>query len=316
MLETEDGVRRETFPLFRKTCIGMKENGEFLFFNFRLGGGKVRIGSQEICWGKADVDPEEPKSVCVYTPCASIPDGDADRQTYRKPVGQGRVNLVFLQDRLHCVRSGDVILPSVGVVISLEKAQGDALLNALQLRELGDGYYDPGQQPTEIRLDPPEEVSPEEWAQLRWAYGGGLSLILEHKAVTDREDMLPWFEAEGWMSPLSRQTQESTLHTLVKHPRTAIGVADNGDLLILVFSGRTRISTGADYKEMCNIARTLYPDVRTLMNADGGGSAVLGLVCRGSFMELSYPSTSTGSTVGMARPIQTAFYIPQEEKEK
>jgi hypothetical protein len=48
MLTTENGVRQETFPLFRKTCIALKENGEFMFFNFRLGGGKVRIGAQEI----------------------------------------------------------------------------------------------------------------------------------------------------------------------------------------------------------------------------------------------------------------------------
>lgn len=313
MLTRENGVRRETFPLFQKMCIGMKKNGEFLFFNFRLGGGKVRIGTQWITWQKQDVDPMTPADVCVYTPYGSCADGDADRQTYRKAVGQGRVNFVFLQDRLHCVRNGDVILPSVGVVVSLEKTVGTALLEQLQLPPLDDGYYACDGLPTQIYLQPPAGIDPGQWEQLQWAYGGGLSLILDHKAVTDLDNMLPWFDAEGWMSPLSRQTQESTLHTLAKHPRTAIGIADNGDLLILVFSGRTRRSAGADYREMCHIARTLYPDVHSLMNADGGGSAVLGLVCGGQFMELSYPSTSVGSTVGMARPIQTAFYIAQEE---
>ena len=48
------------------------------------------------------------------------------------------------------------------------------------------------------------------------------------------------------------------------------------------------------------------------MNMDGGGSAVLGMVTDGSFMELSCPSTSTGSCVGMVRPINTVLYIPAE----
>lgn len=118
------------------------------------------------------------------------------------------------------------------------------------------------------------------------------------------------------MSPLSRQTQESGLHTIARHPRTAIGVAENGDLVILVFSGRTWRSVGADYIEMCRIARTLVPDIRTLMNADGGGSAMLGMTVNGSFMELSCPSTSTGSCVGMVRPINTVFYIPAGERKE
>ena len=41
MLCYRENERIETFPLFRKTCIAMKENGEFIFFNFRLGGGQV-----------------------------------------------------------------------------------------------------------------------------------------------------------------------------------------------------------------------------------------------------------------------------------
>lgn len=312
MLCSENGVRKETFPLFRKTCIAMKNNGEFIFFNFRLGGGRIRVGSRWISWQKQDVDPAVPSLVCVYTPYASRADQEEDRQTYRKAVGSGRVNLVILQDRIQCIRSGDVILPSVGVVVSLEKETGGALLTDLGVSALEDGYYKPIEEPIEIRLDPPAGIDTADWEQIQWAYGGGLSLILEHKAVSDLEDMIPWFEEEGWMSPLSRQTQESSLHEIIKHPRTAIGLTDSGDLLILVFSGRTRLSTGADYVEMCRIARKLYPDVRTLMNADGGGSAVLGLVCQGSFMELSYPSTSEGSTVGMARPIQTALYVAQD----
>lgn len=78
---------------------------------------------------------------------------------------------------------------------------------------------------------------------------------------------------------------------------------------VIVYSGRTNKSIGADYREMIGIARKMFPDIQTLMNVDGGGSAVLGMVVNGSFMELSYPSTSTDSCVGMTRPVNTVLYV-------
>ncbi len=314
MLYERDGKRIETFPLFRKTCVAMKENGEFLFFNFRLGGGRVTLGDQTVTWTKEDVDPAEATApVCVYTPYLSVPDGDADRATYTKAVGKDRVNIVILQDKITCLRKGDVLLPGIGVVLSLEAHLGEELLEKLSLSALQGGYYDVKDLEFSVRLDAPDEVEPAEWERVRWSYGGGLSLILDGKGLCDTEDLDGWFRQEGWMSPLSRQTQESSLHTLVKHPRTAIGTTQDGDLVILVFSGRTWRSTGADYREMITIARRLFPDVKSLMNVDGGGSAMLGMTQDGKFMELSCPSTSIGSIVGMVRPINTVFYLPAEE---
>ena len=71
----------------------------------------------------------------------------------------------------------------------------------------------------------------------------------------------------------------------------------------------SRRSGGADYAQMISIARKLYPDIRQLMNADGGGSAMLGMSIGKSFMELSYPSTSLDSCAGMVRPVNTALCI-------
>lgn len=302
--------RIETFPLFRKTCIAMKENGEFIFFNFRLGGGSIFVAGQQLRWEQNQVDGGFDSPICVYTPYGSLPDAHADRQTYRKIIGQDRVNLVILQDRICAIRKGDVVLPSVGVVISLDEATAAPILS--QLQPLEDGYYDVSGLALSVHLDPPQQIDPDTWRQVRWAYGGGLSLILDGVGLCDGDHMDAWFASDGWKSPLSRQTQESTLHELVKHPRTAIGTLENGDLVILVFSGRTWRSTGADYKQMITIARKLFGKVQYLMNMDGGGSAVLGMVTDGSFMELSCPSTSTGSCVGMVRPINTVLYIPAE----
>ena len=309
MLQTE-GARVETFPLFGKTCIGKQDDGQFFFWNYFLEGGSVEISGVHYHWVSAAVDSDEERPLRIYTPMYSTCDMDADRDAYTKAVGEGRVNVVLLREKVTCIRRGDVLLPSVGIVLSLTEELATPLL--AKCKPLADGYYDVSDLELTVHLNPPEGISAEEWARMQWAYGGGLTLIRNGIGICDGDQMERLLEMEGWMTPLSRQTQESSLHTLVKHPRTAIGCAENGDLLVLVFSGRTWRSTGADYNEMIRIARSLYPDVHYLMNGDGGGSAMLGLVHNGEFMELSCPSTSTYSCAGQVRPINTVFYIPIE----
>ena len=310
MLSYEGGKRTETFPLFDKACIAMKEDGRFLFFHFRLGGGSVDISGLHYRWEKADVNGQG--DIRIYTPYGSASEKDADRDTYRKAVGQDRVNVVIVQNKVTCIRKGDVILPSVGVVLSLTEDMAAPLL--ARCKSLADGYYEVSGLSLTVRLDGPEDIAPAQWAQVRWAYGGGLTLMRNGVGLCDADHMQAWFDAEGWTAPLSRQTQESNLHSLVKHPRTAIGQTADGSLVVLVYSGRTWRSTGADYKEMIAIARQLFPDIRNLMNCDGGGSAMLGLVEKGSFWELSFPSTSSGSCAGQVRPIHTLLYIPVGER--
>lgn len=234
------GKRIETFPLFRKACIAMKKNGQFLFFSFELGGGAMTVGSFSVDWRAEDVNAKGNGPIHIYTPYVSVADGEADAKTYRKPVGEGRINIVIVQE------------------------QGKGLLD-------------------------------------------------EEKV----EHMLALLAREGWMSPLSRQTQESALHDLVKHPRTAIGVTEQGELVILVYSGRTRMSKGADYREMITIVRSLFPTIKNFMNVDGGGSAMIGIIIDGNFMELSYPATSIDSLAGMVRPVNTVLCLDiDEEQEK
>ena len=83
-------------------------------------------------------------------------------------------------------------------------------------------------------------------------------------------------------------------------------------MILLAFSGRTKLSIGADYIEMCRIARQIHPDVEQLMNVDGGASTVLCMVHDGTVVELNCPATSSMNCAGMARPIKTLLYIPAE----
>ena len=299
----------ETFPLFAKSCIAMKNDGRFLFFNHRLGGGCADISGVTYRWEKEDVNSDS-SCIRVYAPSYAASDRDADRNAYKKAVGHDRVNVVILRDRVTCIRRGDVLLPSVGIVLSLTEDRAQPLLE--KCAALKDGYYDVSKLTLNVKLDKPENIADEDWENVKWSYGGGLTLIRNGVGLCDGDNMEKWFDDEGWTNPLSRQTQESNLHSLVKHPRTAIGCTDDGSLVILVYSGRTWRSTGADYSEMIEIARRLYPDVNYLMNCDGGGSAMLGMVHNGEFMELSFPSTSSGSVAGQVRPINTVFYVPVE----
>lgn len=321
----QDGHRVESFPLYRKAVLAKKRDGRFLMCQYALGGGELKItgaGGVQVWLGwsaEAVNSPKEIQKVQVYTPYLSWKDeGDGMyANTYRQLVGAGRVNLVIIQDRIHCIRRGDVVLPSIGVVISLEETYGLEMLASLGVPEQEMGYFESQDLSVKIELDGPARIDPAQWQQVEWAYGGGLSLITDGQSIYDGEEIWEMNEVcgaarmkeEGWLSPLSRQTQESALHTLVKHPRTVIGIAKNGDLFVLVFSGRTRLSTGADYQEMCHIARKLISDAEDMMNVDGGGSSVLGMAVDGNFMELSYPATSMNSCAGMVRRVNTVLCL-------
>ena len=60
---------------------------------------------------------------------------------------------------------------------------------------------------------------------------------------------------------------------------------------------------------MCEIAKKLIPDLRDMINVDGGASSVLGLGVGRRFIEYSRPSSSFDSLAGMVRPINSVFRI-------
>lgn len=309
LLRVQDGKRLETFPLYQKGCMGMTEDGQFVFFHFRLRGGQCAVNGHAARWTETDVDPAEPGDAAVYTPYLSCPDSGASRYEYLKAVGQGRVNFVIHQNELVCVREGDVLLPCVGVVLSLSKETGRAFAEACGLYPAEDGYFAWREKPRlEIRLDGPEGIPPSVWKKMKWAYGGGLTLATEGQCVFRRDgDAAQALALEGWASPLSSQTQESDIAALVRHPRTAIGQTRDGKLFMLVFSGRSPVTAGADYIEMCEIAKKLVPDLKEMINVDGGASSVLGLGVGRRFIEYSRPSSSFDSLHGMVRPVNSLF---------
>ncbi len=311
MLFTQAGRRVETFPLYRKACMGMRSDGRFVFFHFRLRGGTWALNGHSVVWTEGDVDPAEPGPIAVYTPYLSCPDQGASKFEYVKAVGDGRVNFVIHQTELICAREGDVLLPGTGVVVSLEKEAGRAFALQCGLTPAEDGYFAWREKPRmSLSLEHPADVASDVWADMKWAYGGGLTLAQNGRCVFSRNgDAAAALALEGWASPLSSQTQESDIAALARHPRTALGLTRTGQLFLLVFSGRSAVSAGADYIEMCEIAQKLVPDLKDMINVDGGASSVLGLGVGRRFIEYSRPSSSFDSLAGMVRPINSVFRV-------
>lgn len=57
------------------------------------------------------------------------------------------------------------------------------------------------------------------------------------------------------------------------HPRTAAGISEDGDLLLLVIDGRQRASRGVSFTELAGILKSL--GAVDALNLDGGGSSTL-----------------------------------------
>ncbi len=309
--------KQESFPLYNKSCIGMNKDGRFKIFRFLLGAGMVRINGEKIEWGAQDVNVEgeetEAKEVIVYTPYLSKGDiverySMADSLKYQKSVGEQRLNIAFSGEQIYCIKEGEILMPANGVVISLAgnaRRRVKSTLTSTAIQQ----YFDIERLQYEVNLEPPNGISAAQWKQFEWVYGGAMTLIENGKDTFDEQSIVQHMKDEGWETPLSMQTQEADVQNLSTHPRTAVGLNKKGELFILVFSGRTNISLGADYLQMIKIAKKMIPDIESMVNVDGGASSVLGIVKKGELMELSYPAASDQTCVGVTRNIKTIFNI-------
>ena len=70
------------------------------------------------------------------------------------------------------------------------------------------------------------------------------------------------FKSEGWMSPLSKLSQDTSIEKQDKNPRTSLGLLKDGSFTVNVFDGRNEISEGATYRQMCRAIRVVRKYVR------------------------------------------------------
>ncbi len=166
---------------------------------------------------------------------------------------------------------GSAPIPTDGFVLS---AGGAA-------REWALGHLKPGGRvtlETEPRAPPPLPFEPE------WIVGAGPLLVRDGAALG-----LGQAETEGFAPDFSRS----------RHPRTALGVREDGAIVLLTVDGRQPLkSVGMTIPELASLM--LEWECREAINLDGGGSATM--VAGGRVV--NHPSDASGE-----RPVSDALLV-------
>jgi hypothetical protein len=124
-----------------------------------------------------------------------------------------------------------------------------------------------------------------DWEKLENAVSGGPMLIRNGEINIDAEN-------EGFNKDFIEG----------RHPRTAIGRTNEGDLIFVAIDGRQKMSVGATLQEAAEILKSM--GCRDALNLDGGGST-----CMNVFgLKMNRPSDKTGE-----RPVANGivFYGPK-----
>jgi hypothetical protein len=115
------------------------------------------------------------------------------------------------------------------------------------------------------------------WSEISYAIEAGPSLIVDSKVDVN-------MEIEGWKTPNSIKTQAARLDfTDMRGPKIAVGINEEGKLLVLMVNGRIRESVGATHYDMANILKS--KGISKAMGFDPGGSSTL--VIDGKIMNIS-----------------------------
>ena len=302
---------KQSFPLYNKACIAKDSDGKFSFFNFSLGAGSIFLDRFCMSWQEKDVNPSAASEIAIYTPQLSSESQYDSSDDFIMRVGSDRLNIVIVGDSIICIRQGDVLLPSVGVVVSISGDLRSSFEKYFTPIFSADGYFEAKQYALRISLAPPAALSLEKWERIDWAFGGGISLISNSICVFDEgESFKTHLKQEGWWCPLSMQTQESKVHDENEiHPRTALGSTKDDKFFVIVFSGRSASTRGVSYIEMCKLARLYINDISFMMAVDGGASSFLGFAANSTFIELSHPACTEAGGTGIVRRVNSILML-------
>jgi len=298
----------ETVPLYNKAIIEYKKSkGGINISRKNLGKGKIRVNAAQFEWESSDVNSSDYSGVKVYTPMLSNGDIFDNFRVYGKNVGAGRYNIVIVDNKIICIKYGEVSLPSLGVVISLNEEEFARLNKVLKLkREEKDYFSFDKDYYMSFELGNTFDDNELSHGDLDWMYGGAFQMIGNGENLVKNKETSDFsFEQEGWFAPLSMQTQETQVQKWVRGPRSVMGTDKNGAIFAVTFSGRTRESKGVRFDEIVNILENEIGDIKDMVNLDGGASSCLGMVYKDELFELNYPSMTMYNSAGMIRPLNS-----------
>ncbi len=309
MLETRQGAFYETVPLYRKGYLGSRRDGSLFIGYLSVRQITCTIGKHKFILTDDAINPglqpdftldenflmQTDSPLWLFTP--SYP---------RQRVGQGRINLVAINDRLLHVSLGQAVaIPPVGVVLSFAP---EFLRQKFGQTDLPETIF----WKVEFYEDDVLQKS-----ELRWLYGGYNLLVLNgENLVTTPRQQEQTFRQEGWYLPQSMETQETQLQGDERHPRLVLGTTEQGKIFLLTISGRTRLSCGANHGESVLYSQYFVQStgdhLRHLINLDGGASVFLEVMDKGQRQVLNFPAPSHLNPAGVIRPNSALFYIVRQ----
>jgi hydroxymethylpyrimidine pyrophosphatase-like HAD family hydrolase/isopentenyldiphosphate isomerase len=325
----------ETVPLYNKAYFGMSKDGKLVFGHRQMLGGRMDFSidgeMKLILWtaGQVENNPgkkiSSEKKVIVYTPMSSKEwtnePNDADND-YIKPVGQDRYNIVIVNNKIIAIKSGDVLLPPVGIVVSLTRDKFVEVFGSNNLER----FKERGNLPKpSFQFEWPggEEKRP------KWYLGGGTLLVEEDQngngqnLVKDKEAEKKYFGKEGWFNLLSMQTQETQVQNWVRGPRMILGNTKSGKMFAFSFSGRSATYTGANFAEAIKIIKRELKEnnrdeeILNAINLDGGSSVSFNIKGEdGEIYTLSWPATGPDNIEGISRPVSSIVYFEENQNRK
>ena len=180
------------------------------------------------------------KEIILYTP-------EFHRTTLTPP---GGAEIVVHENRIAEIRSesGSSVIPRTGLVISLSNSRAVELLHRFQV----------GHNLTlDLSLLPSRPEQRRSWNEATSIIGGGPLLLSEAKRVED---------------PETESISQVFYHS--RHPRTGVGVRDDGTLLFVTVDGRqSQTSVGMTLSEFTDLFIEL--GAVSAINLDGGGSTAM-----------------------------------------
>lgn len=179
------------------------------------------------------------------------------------------------------VRAGRVANIADGPGSALVPADGYALSASGTAREWTIAHLQPG---TGIKLEVATKADPPLAFELDWVVGAGPFLVRAGTVLgTGQAD------AEGFAPDFSR----------ARHPRTAIGVREDGRIVLAVVDGRQpKLSVGMTIPELASLMAEW--GCREAINLDGGGSTTM--IVGGKIV--NHPSDAAGE-----RPVSDAILV-------
>lgn len=127
-----------------------------------------------------------------------------------------------------------------------------------------------------------ERTKEADWKEMEYMVGGGPVLVLDSKPIAD----------------FSRESESDTFLNN-RHPRTAVGIREDGKWIFVVVDGRQdQLSVGMSMAELAALMQSLA--CRSALNLDGGGSSTLVVGGR---------VANSPSDLGIERPVSDAILI-------